>query len=362
MKLPTYQQLTKEQDKINNLPLDGTWLVTGPPGTGKTVMALYRSKMITDRRQKAVLLMYGRLLSQYTTQAVEELEIEGVVHPFVSWWASFCRKRWGEYPRVAPYVADWPAIVELFREQGLEEDILPYLLVDEGQDLPKSFFVFASRLATRLTVFADENQRLHKLNSTLEDIRNAIEPDGEYALKKNYRNSRRIAEVAAAFYPGGPTGVPDLPGGSGLAVQLRQFADVPAAAVQIANLATTDAQEHIGVLVPRVEDVDAYVEALQALDVNVQWYTSKSTGPGPEVDFTVPGVVVTTWVSAKGLEFETVFVAELQSHWHRLDDPALRMQLYVLASRARDRLTFTYTGPGTPGVISLLPSSVERVP
>ena len=33
LKLPSYQQLSKEQDAIYNLPLTGSYLVMGPPGT-----------------------------------------------------------------------------------------------------------------------------------------------------------------------------------------------------------------------------------------------------------------------------------------------------------------------------------------
>jgi DNA helicase IV len=315
-------------------------------------MALYRSKMITDRGEKAVLLMWGRLLSQYTAQAVEDLEISGVVHPFYSWWARFCRKQWGVAPEIERYVFDWPAVIDLYLERQFASDVLPYLLIDEGQDLPRTFFVFARELATELTVFADENQRITENNSTLHDIRTSIRPDDVLELKRNYRNTVPIAKVAAHFYTDGPSGIPDPPTRSGPPVQLRRFPDLSTAAVQVANLAKTDRRQQIGVFVPTRDLVTRYVHALCEQGVEAQWYTSAQRA---SVDFSEPGVVVTTWASAKGLEFDTVFVAELHANWIALDNPTLNMQLYVLASRARERLVFTYTGVGTPGILSLLP-------
>lgn len=41
-KLPKYSDLTDEQRVIVNLPLDKNHLVTGAPGTGKSVIAIYR--------------------------------------------------------------------------------------------------------------------------------------------------------------------------------------------------------------------------------------------------------------------------------------------------------------------------------
>lgn len=40
-KLPKYSDLTNEQRIIVNLPLDKNHLVTGAPGTGKSVIAIY---------------------------------------------------------------------------------------------------------------------------------------------------------------------------------------------------------------------------------------------------------------------------------------------------------------------------------
>lgn len=47
-KLPDYVELTKDQDKATKLQKDGQFLIIGGPGTGKSVVALWR----TVRHQK----------------------------------------------------------------------------------------------------------------------------------------------------------------------------------------------------------------------------------------------------------------------------------------------------------------------
>ncbi len=74
-----------------------------------------------------------------------------------------------------------------------------------------------------------------------------------------------------------------------------------------------------------------------------------------ELDFDVPGVKVVNYASAKGLEFDTVFLPELQAV---TDDPhgaTLRMRFYVLVSRARDSLYLMYSSDTEPPVIQDMP-------
>lgn len=52
--LPRDRDLTKEQLPIISLPIDEDYVIVGGPGTGKTVMAVYRAGMM---RNKKVLLL-----------------------------------------------------------------------------------------------------------------------------------------------------------------------------------------------------------------------------------------------------------------------------------------------------------------
>ena len=47
-KLPSVEDLDKEQDVILRLPEDGIFLVTGGPGTGKSVVSLIRRNIFKN--------------------------------------------------------------------------------------------------------------------------------------------------------------------------------------------------------------------------------------------------------------------------------------------------------------------------
>src|SRR5262245_34569668 len=156
MRLPAYQELSKEQDAINDLPLDGSYLVTGPPGTGKTVMALYRTQMLTKAAAPVQLLVYSRLLSQYVESAVEALDLDGSVRTFHSWFWRFYRDLYGSGPpEIESWVYDWPVVLSRVSGDPPVRARMPFLIVDEGQDLPREFYMVGEYLSKNITVFAD---------------------------------------------------------------------------------------------------------------------------------------------------------------------------------------------------------------
>jgi superfamily I DNA/RNA helicase len=363
VKLPSYQELSKEQDKINNLPLDGSYLVTGPPGTGKTVMALYRAQMLTKKNEHVQLLMYSRLLSQYTETAIKELGIDGVVKPFFSWFYTFYRTLYrNKPPQLEPWVYDWEAILSTVNADPPPPQSLPYLLVDEGQDLPEFFYPVARHLAQHLTVFADENQRLMEQNSTLDAIQTLAGITERFELRRNYRNTREIAMLAANFCTGLSTGVPDLPDRSGEKPKLVHTDSLHAAVEYIARFERNHSDLEVGVLTPTRKLQSKFVNRLAGKTRNpVQFYEGGKGAGAARLDFEVPGIKVVNFPSAKGLEFDAVFIPELQE---LKDDPysaEFKMKFYVLISRAREELYLMYSGDGEPSVLSAFPPDLVEL-
>ena len=64
LRLPLFEELSNEQKHAFRLVGDKTVLVTGPPGTGKSVIALFRAANVQQlgNDRNPVLLTFGKLL------------------------------------------------------------------------------------------------------------------------------------------------------------------------------------------------------------------------------------------------------------------------------------------------------------
>jgi superfamily I DNA/RNA helicase len=81
------------------------------------------------------------------------------------------------------------------------------------------------------------------------------------------------------------------------------------------------------------------------------------TGRNP-VDFSEPGVKIVNYMSAKGLEFDSVFLPHLHDTWMSPDQPIDRSTMYVMSSRARSNLVFQYAAGPKPPMLSLIPDNL----
>ncbi len=119
------------------------------------------------------------------------------------------------------------------------------------------------------------------------------------------------------------------------------------------NYESANSTRSIGVFLPKTNMQWALFYAIKdSTRSPTQLYVS---GARTTLDMTKPGVKIISYPSAKGLEFDTVFIPGINRVRLEPDSPTFNMHMYVLTSRARRELWFTYDGAGTPRMIKSLP-------
>lgn len=395
MKLPNRKALSMEQeDIVLDAPMDEPVLITGAPGTGKTVIALYRLSALHTRSvidaeiTPPKLIMFSRVLCRYTENAVDDLGVSSDTvstwHSWLnSWWRGASRK---SPPSLGPYKPDFDSMLDCAVENPTKYS-WGHIVIDEGQDFPPLFYHLMYTIRRRiiklggiaapsLTVLADDNQRMNETeNSSIAKIVEELKIDSEhkFMLTKNYRNTREIAKFSAVFYTGLSTGIAEIPeGNSGdlpVVLQADSFDDEMD---RIVRHTKNYGKHHVGVFAStsrmRAKIVKALELRLAGTKIGVNTYKSgkaKTGGTGVDhLNFDLPSLVtVVNYQSCKGLEFDAVFIPQLQTYKiDSAEETYFKMKFYVMCSRARTHLTLSYSGcdaNNLPNVLALLPKSEE---
>jgi superfamily I DNA/RNA helicase len=361
-RLPVYQELSKEQDIVTNLPLTGRHLVVGPPGTGKTVVAIYRAELWKNAGWDSQFIVYNNTLDQYLGLTLEEKNLGDKTSTFHKWFWHWYRDTIGTRPpQLDRFVFDWNAILMEVGRRGSGLKKIPNLIIDEGQDFPRELYTVLSLIVENLTVFADENQRITAANSTIRDIQHALGIKKAYKLSRNYRNTRPIAEFAAQFYAGMGSGVADLPDRKGSLPYLLMNQNFEGQITVIEQYARINRNKQIGVFVNRQDKQFEFFKGLKLRNPDIPVQIYQSGRQYNSVDFKQNGIFLLCYPSTKGLEFDTVFHPDLQD-WRTDGNPDLqKMQLYVLTSRARNELILMSRENNVPPLMLHVPENLYSI-
>lgn len=385
MRLPRRSELSEQQeDFLMEAPFDRPVLCVGPPGTGKTVLALYRAANLSQKREEVNFIMHSKLLNRYAERSVEEMDMDVESTTWNSWvsklWSRGNRGRW--IPEIEKYHPDFMTAIGMIND-GMpskpEEMYWDHLVVDEGQDFPKEFYIFLTflchqskilngRKSPGVTVFADDNQRMDEMkNSTIRDIENSMPGVKKYSVTVNYRNSGPIAKLASLFCVDMETGVPDLPKNSkGLMPMLRRFQTLDEEAASVIHWLHNNDDLSVGVIVPDTTIQRKFVEALQspAKDKGFKIQKYSSGDDARKIDFYKNGTItVVCDKSCKGLEFDAVFIPQLQSYkTDGANEDFFKMKMYVMISRARSYLQLSFSDcDEAPQVLKMLPAEDKGI-
>jgi DNA helicase IV len=350
--LPGIHELTKDQEEARSLPMNGQHLVIGGPGTGKSVVALLRAQRCAREGIPYVFLIYNRLLEQASRVLYRGVE--------AFTWDRWFRRTIAEYSgKQCPLLTanppnsykqiDWQGIKELELITLSDKQPPPHVVIDEGQDMPPDFYQALIDLGfVNIYVVADQNQQIvtGKCSSRREiERRLAIDPDRVKELKTNHRNSHQIARLARHFYTGDPASPPPVLPDVRKSVKVPEmFSYAPDSFPQILSriLKYWDHRPGhlLGIITPDNGVRSRYVEGLMNCGVtldhpkpDIQTYLS---GERKELHFDQGGIMVINAQSCKGLEFDAVFIADIECFHYRTNDPDVAKRLfYVMVARAR---------------------------
>ncbi len=348
MRLPTWEELSsvEEQLEVLEYPLDQSLFVVGPPGSGKTVLAIQRAQMAASESASSfvALVTYNRMLRRLLELMMgknRKIDID-TMHRFIR--RDYKIRTGSEPPQEANdrFNYDWNAIqtsLKGHKNAGISKS---HLVVDEGQDLPQGFFRYASqRVSHVVTVFADEDQALNVEHTTLEKIKVATGLDDPKILSKNHRNTKEIGRLAEHFHSGGLPVAKVLRSSSGEIPRLIRRQNHKDTADLVSNW-FKNRGGCVGIIVNRNNIGSIIYEELckNLSKEQVNFYTSDQRNEG-SINVLKPGVTVLNKESTKGQEFDAVYILELESFIPCNTDTE-RRAMYMMCTRARDNLFLVY--------------------
>ncbi len=352
-------QLDEDQLKVIGLPADGNFLVVGPPGSGKTNLALLRASYLAQSgKPNIAVLTYTRVLKEFLRSGTEATALDPQKIQTFNGWGRRLLKQIGD-DSVSP--RDFEAAkeqlvsaLEQVPDQVAHEQKFDCLLLDEAQDYSAREIRVFERFSRQLFAVGDGRQQLYDSTGGLDELTRIC--GTPHRLRYNYRNGRKICRLADGMNN-------ELDHRTGMeatcnydervlpsTVSVLGPHDLLSQAAQIEAEINTQLRAYpkgiIGILTPRSKNIEALSRYFQksplAALVQTQHYTSGYEPMQPS-----KRVLITTIHGAKGLEFRALHIAALDMACNM---PHERRLVYTAITRAKTSLSI-YHQRALPGYL-----------
>ena len=214
------------------------------------------------------------------------------------------------------------------------------VIIDEGQDMDIVFFNAIKDISKKISVGYDDAQKLFDTNVSEEQIISLLPQNTGKPLTRNFRNLYKIYNFARQFIP-----QDSMANDTNMLERLRQNKPGGTVEIHIKNsqsdvrstikeIIKNRGDGNIGILLSETKDVDYYSEGLEGQEIEHSAYHSGIFWQKKRyIEKNLKNILITTFKSAKGLEFDTVVMPEFDSANARD-----KKQYYVGATRARKYL------------------------
>ena len=371
------EQLDRHQIAlIEKLPLRETFLILGPPGSGKTNVLLRRAQFVRGQDLPNVLVLtFTRPLTEFVKTGCFDAQRREIFPPscvttLEAWQRALYREHGVDRPGAASTLTEWKRQLALgamgFRDQRRKP---PYdaLFVDESQDLLVEEVKLITQWSPVIFFVGDDRQKIFENTEGLDAVREVVPPENERVLEFHYRVAPEICQVAdrilLPYNDATLTSTAHYDGPRPATVTIQPQALTKERQLEITVLRLQEQirvygdlirqGDRLGVIVARKDDRDLvfnYFEGSQALVGKSKIIRSREDSDDdydPSFDSEAP-ICILTVKGCKGLEFRAV-------HWLFADELSHRHtpeHYYTVVTRAKTSLSVSYT--------SALPQTLAR--
>jgi len=320
--LPTLNDLTRKQKRAidSNDPI----FLTGVPGTGKTVVSIYRLL----NSDNALLLTYGKLLRKTIEEKINDNSKKIMnIHKWL----------WDITKTELDTNLNDQNILQTINNLKVSKIKYNQILVDEGQDLSPNSYKLFDAISDEVSVSADEAQMvMDKGDGAKEqDILDILPHLKVYELDEIFRSTYEMYNFARYFVPYNTRANSenllqrlqrDNSGADKPYVYLLNDLNDTFEVMQ--DIIDDNPTDNIGILLPSISEVETYTKKLSD-DYDVSSYHSGYS----DVPEMLHNIIVTTLKSAKGIEFDIVILPQAQNITDKMNE-----EYFVGATRAKSEL------------------------
>ncbi|WP_139247024.1 ATP-binding domain-containing protein [Hyphomicrobium sp. NDB2Meth4] len=349
-------ELDDDQKAVMELPPDGSFLVRGPPGSGKTNLLLMRASYLAMSHKNLIVVVFNRTLAEFLKAGAAKYKFPpDNVYTYVQLVRQLAQEAGYPFEKVTSFdeareqsIAILTSLVE-----DRDEPMFDALLIDEAQDYRLEELRALRKLSSDIFLAADARQRIYKQDDA-DGSGLAKLVDEELDLRFHYRNALGICELADRIGDTFATQhkyVRITPG-------CRYPLDGPQEEIRIvqANLDEQTAliiervkvqlrafpDELIGVFAPYRADVEYIASALSQAGYGELLAAQGSEDGFIHIDPTRP-IFVSSVHAAKGLEFRAVHFAAAETVKKARAEQ--KRVAFTAVTRAKTSLTVYHDGP-----------------